>query len=65
MSLARPSGVARIRPSAATNSVHITSGFPYFAIIRRKAASVTSAIGATTKNGAGSFSQKFIGTLYY
>src|SRR3989344_3697114 len=33
-------------PSHETNSVHITSGFPYLAMMRRNAASVTSAIGA-------------------
>ncbi len=45
-------------PSAETNSVQNTSGFPCSAMIRRKAASVTSAIGANTKNGFSSFFQK-------
>ena len=55
-----------IRPSAETNSVQNTSGPPpaspcreYFTMMRRKAASVTSAIGARTKKGLGSFCQKF------
>src|SRR3989344_7322992 len=77
------------KPSAETNSVHITSGpptrntsagklaldqspiscpphFEYFAIKRRNGASVTSAMGAKTKNGLCSVSQKpFIGTPYH
>ncbi len=40
------------RPSAETNSVQNTSGLPDEAMSRRKAASVTSAIGARTKNGS-------------
>ncbi len=47
-------------PSAETNSVHVTSGLPYFAITRRKAGSVTSAIGASAKKGFGNFSQKLL-----
>src|ERR1035437_5156030 len=41
------------KPSAETNSVQQTSGAPCFATSARKAASVTSAIGAITKNGLG------------
>ena len=48
-----------IKPSAETNSVQSTSGPPYLAMIRRKATSVTSAIGAKQKNGLGNWSQKF------
>ena len=54
-----PFSGAKTRPSAETNSVHITSGFPYFAMIRRKAASVTSASGAKARIGFCSVCQKF------
>ena len=47
-SFALPSSGARARPSAETNSVNMTSGLPYLAIIARNAASVTSAMGART-----------------
>src|SRR5690606_28411916 len=70
ISFSFPSGVARISPSADTNSVHITSGPPtvpslrvcaeYFAIMRRKGASVTSAMGASTTMGLGRLFQKDI-----
>src|SRR3989344_1357396 len=53
-----PSVPARARPSAETNSVHMTSGLPYLAMTRRYAASVTFAIGASAKMGFSSFSQK-------
>src|SRR3989338_2701650 len=47
------------RPSAETNSVQKTSGWPYLAMICRKAQSVTSAIGAKQKIGFLILSQKF------
>ena len=53
-----PASGARAKPSAETNSVHITLGFPYLAIMRRNATSVTSAIGAKTIIGRSSFCQK-------
>ncbi len=68
MSFSLPSGVARMRPSAETNSVQNTSGPPsvpsfrmcreYVAITFRKDASVTFASGASTIIGFGSRCQK-------
>src|SRR3990167_5598472 len=54
-SLSRPGDC---RPSHATNSVHITSGLPYLAMMRRKAASVTLAMGARPYMGSLSCFQK-------
>jgi hypothetical protein len=43
--------ISEASPSTLVNSVTITSGRPQELIIRRKTVSVTSSIGANTKNG--------------